>query len=147
MKTVIAKCCKTLPQIFETFPATCGGHTDKYLPLNGLVCIDAHRLLVPSSLEDSILMKAHTPAHQGINKSKEFLRSKYFFLKMSKKIEAIVSQCMDCQRYLPSQADKPTIPLMATRPMEVLDSDCLNLMANTMLSSVTGSRAIYGLRG
>ena len=66
---------------------------------------------------------------------------------MSKKIEAIVSQCMDCQRYLPSQADKPTIPLMATRPMEVLDSDCLNLMANTMLSSVTGSRAIYGLRG
>ena len=46
---------------------------------NGLVCIDASRLLVPSSLEDSILMKAHTPAHQGINKSKEFLRSKYFY--------------------------------------------------------------------
>ena len=42
---------------------------------------------------------------------------------MNKKIEAIVSQCMDCQRYLPSQPDQPNIPLMATRPMEVLDSD------------------------
>ena len=68
-------------------------------------------------------MKTHTPAHQGINKSKEFLRSKYFFLKMNKKIKAVVSQCMDCQRYMPSQADQPTIPLMATRPMEVLDTD------------------------
>ena len=68
-------------------------------------------------------MKAHTPAYQGINKSKDFLRAKYFFLKMNKRLETVVSQCMDCQRYLPSQSDQPIIPLIATRPMEVLDTD------------------------
>ena len=42
---------------------------------------------------------------------------------MNKRLETVVSQCMDCQRYLPSQSDQPTIPLIATRPMEVLDTD------------------------
>lgn len=96
---------------------------DRLTISKGLVCIDAHRLLVASSLEDSILIKAHTPAHQGINKSKDFLRTKYFFLHMNKRLETVVSQCMDCQRYLPSQSDQPTIPLIATRSMEVLDTD------------------------
>ena len=58
-----------------------------------------------------------------MKKSKDFLRAKYFFLHMNKRLETVVSQCVDFQRYLPSQSDQPLIPLIATRPMEVLDTD------------------------
>ena len=62
------------------------GVWDRMSISNGLVCIDSQRLLVPGSLQDSILIKAHTPAHQGLQKSKDFLGAKYFFPQMNKKL-------------------------------------------------------------
>ena len=61
--------------------------------------------------------------HQGINKSKAFLRRKYFFLGMNKKIDIAVGECAQCQAYMASQAAKPVVPLISSRVLEILDCD------------------------
>ena len=88
----------------------------------GLICYEGHKLVVPKDLQDDILVKAHS-MHQGIRKSKAFLRRKYFFLNMNKRIETAVGDCAQCQAYMASQAAQPVIPLISSRVLEILDCD------------------------
>jgi hypothetical protein len=88
----------------------------------GLICREGHMLIVPKPLQEDILTKAHS-MHQGINKSKAFLRKKYFFIGMNNQIETEVGQCPLCQLYMASQPSQPIIPLISSRVLEILDCD------------------------
>ena len=88
----------------------------------GLLCLEGRKLIVPESLQEGVLEKSHS-MHQGIGKSKAFLRNKYFFPGMNNRIEVIVRECIPCQEYMASQAAQPHIPLIASRIQEILDCD------------------------
>ena len=51
---------------------------DELSSYQDLLCLEGRKLIVPESLQEGVLEKSHS-MHQGIGKSKAFLRKKYFF--------------------------------------------------------------------
>lgn len=63
---------------------------------HGAAIMRGKRLVIPNSLQNQTLELAHE-GHQGITKTKAFLRSKVWFPMIDKMVENIVSKCIPCQ--------------------------------------------------
>ena len=68
---------------------------DELSVYNGLI-LRGERLIVPISLQDTVLNIAHK-AHQGIVKIKQFIRSHVWFPDIDKRVEDMIKSCIPCQ--------------------------------------------------
>ena len=64
------------------------------------------RIVLPKSLRDRAVQIAHE-GHQGITKTKSFLRSKVWFPNLAEKVEQSVKGCIACQTLTPKSNMEP----------------------------------------
>ena len=62
---------------------------------NGLLLRD-HRIIIPETLQNKVINIAHQ-SHQGIVKTKQFIREKVWFPNIDKLVEETVKSCIPCQ--------------------------------------------------
>ena len=62
------------------------------------------KIIIPKSLQSKVVRIAHE-GHQGLVKTKQFLRSRVWFPKMDEVVSSVVGPCVACQAtmYTPSQ--------------------------------------------
>ena len=73
--------------------------------VGGLVVRGA-RIVVPRSLREKVVQLAHA-GHQGITKTKEYLRSRLWFPGLDRMVEAHIQHCHPCQVVTVSQDKEP----------------------------------------
>ena len=56
------------------------------------------KMFVPSVLRNNMINEYHMLAHQGINATKKYFKSKYFWPNMNKDITVFVKTCINCQK-------------------------------------------------
>ena len=88
----------------------------------GLIALDSYRLVVPHSIQPQIIKACHS-MHGGIVKTRTYARSKYYWPQMNRELATAVENCQKCQLFLPSQSPEPLIPMLASSPMQVIDTD------------------------
>ena len=74
------------------------------------VILRGNRIVVPSSLQKKILKLSHE-THQGIVKTKQFLRSRFFWPGMDSAAEAIIKNCRARVLNQPLKKYKPLLPV------------------------------------
>lgn len=87
--------------------------------VGGLV-VRGPRIVVPRMLRDKVVKLAHE-CHQGITKTKEYLRTRVWFPGLDKMVEAHIQHCHPCQVVSMSQEREPLriTPLPSERWKEV----------------------------
>ena len=60
------------------------------------IVLRGEKIIPPKSLRKKIINIAHNQGHLGISKTKEMIRSKYWFPGMNIEIENIVQLCFSC---------------------------------------------------
>ena len=65
------------------------------------------RIILPESLWDIALVKAHQGGHPGMNSLKRRLRSHFWFPKMNQKVEEKVASCKECQLFTNKTMHEP----------------------------------------
>ena len=65
------------------------------------------RIILPESLWDIALVKAHQGGHPGMNSLKRRLRSHFWFPKMNQKVEEKVASCKECQLFTNKTTREP----------------------------------------
>ena len=73
--------------------------------VGGLV-VRGVRIVVPKSLRDKVVKLAHE-GHQGITKTKEYLRTRVWFPGLDRMVEAHIQHCHPCQVVTVSQEREP----------------------------------------
>ena len=68
------------------------------------------RIVVPASLQKRVLKLAHE-SHVGIVRTKQLLRSKYFWVGMDKAIESTIKDCQACAASSPLNNNTPLLPV------------------------------------
>ena len=89
---------------------------------DGLIALDSYRLVVPHSLQPQIIKACHS-MHGGVVKTRTYARSRYYWPNMNRELATAVENCKKCQPFLPSQSPEPLIPMIASSPMQVVDTD------------------------
>ena len=114
-------------------------HSDGILLRNDLI-------VMPSKLRDQAISIAHE-GHQGINRTKAFIRSKVWFPGISEKIENAVKSCLACQAatYANTTYMEPLkMSDMPDRPWEKLSADfCGPLPTGEYLFVITDEYSRY----
>ncbi len=95
---------------------------DELSTADGLV-LRGSKLVVPESLRDKVVTLAHE-GHQGIVRTKQFLRATTWFPGMDKRIETEVAHCMACQVTVRTPQQEPLKP--TTLPTEPWDTLAIN---------------------
>jgi len=83
------------------------------------VILRGTRIVVPKKLQSQMVMLAHS-GHQGIVKTKRFLRDSVWFSGIDKKVEELVKGCVTCQakNHDPKPASEPLqMAPLSTRPV------------------------------
>ena len=80
------------------------------------------RIIVPVQARSEVLEKLHLQ-HTGVEKTLRNARQLYFWPKMRKDIESLISKCQECIKLLPSQTAEPLIQTIASRPFEQVSID------------------------
>ena len=65
------------------------------------------KIVLPESLYDTALKKAHQGGHPGMNGLKRRLRSHFWFPRMDKKIEEKVASCQQCTMFTNKTTREP----------------------------------------
>ena len=78
------------------------------------VILRDHRLIIPDSLRKKVTEIAHA-SHQGIVKTKQLIREKFWFPGIDKKVEQAVKSCIPCLACVPSPAQREPLS-MTTLP-------------------------------
>ena len=81
------------------------------------------KIVIPTSLRNKVVKIAHE-GHQGLVKTKQFLRSRVWFPKMDETVVAIVGPCVTCQATVNTPSQEPVKPTELPRgPWENLAVD------------------------
>ena len=70
------------------------------------VILRGDKIIIPPSLQNRVVKIAHE-GHQGLVKTKQFLRSRVWFPKMDEKVSAIVGPCLACQAAVNTPSQEP----------------------------------------
>jgi hypothetical protein len=90
--------------------------------IDGVVC-RADKIIIPGSLQKKIIEIAHE-AHQGISKTKQYVRSTMWFPRMDTLIEERLRGCVMCQASTASNQKEPIHPTeMPKQPWSTLCTD------------------------
>ena len=76
------------------------------LAVVGALVVRGPRIVVPRMLRDKVVKLAHE-GHQGITKTKEYLRTRVWFPGLDKMVEAHIQHCHPCQVVSISQEREP----------------------------------------
>jgi hypothetical protein len=90
--------------------------------IDGILC-RSDRIVVPSSLQREAIEISHE-AHQGITKTKQYLRSRMWFPRMDTLVEERLQSCLSCLAATESKQREPILPTeMPTKPWNTLWTD------------------------
>ena len=92
---------------------------------DGLVLRD-HRLIIPQKLQSKVIDIAHQ-SHQGIVKTKQFIREKVWFPNIDRLVEETIKSCIPCQASHNQKIDRdPIIPTtLPDEPWQSVSMDFL----------------------
>ena len=81
-------------------------------------------IVVPSTLQGTVVKAAHSMGHFGITRTKEMLRTRYWFPGMNAAVEDEVQKCFACQVVTKKTQPEPVkLMQMPTRPWETVAMD------------------------
>ena len=81
------------------------------------------KMVIPKSLYENIITCGHE-GHQGIVKTKELLRSKYWWPRMTSQIVQIIAKCIPCQASVPTCRKEPLkMSVLPNGPWEYVATD------------------------
>ena len=83
--------------------------------VNGVI-LRGDKIVIPTSLRNKVVKIAHE-GHQGLVKTKQFLRSRVWFPKMDETVVTIVGPCVACQATVNTIAGTSQTYGASTRPM------------------------------
>ena len=89
--------------------------------LDGLV-IRGNRIVIPQSLRSPYLKRLHR-VHQGITKTLERSREKFFWPGMTEQIKQMILSCPDCLENQSRQKPATVIPITTTMALQVIGMD------------------------
>ena len=90
--------------------------------IDGVLC-RSNKIVVPASLQREAIEIAHE-AHQGITKTKQYLRSRMWFPRMDTMVEERLKSCLSCQAATESNLKEPILPTeIPTKPWNTLCTD------------------------
>ena len=89
--------------------------------IDGIV-VKSQRILVPQKMRECLLRKLHR-VHQGVDKSIQRARDKWFWPGMSELIRRLILTCPSCLEHQPRQKQAAVIPVITTNAMQILGCD------------------------
>ena len=89
--------------------------------IDGIV-MKSQRILVPQKMRECLLRKLHR-VHQGVDKSIQRARDKWFWPGMSEQIRRLILTCPSCLEHQPRQKQAAVIPVITTNAMQILGCD------------------------
>ncbi|KAI8506116.1 hypothetical protein Bbelb_164690 [Branchiostoma belcheri] len=105
---------------WENCPIPSYGHVKTELSTYGQLVLRGTRIVIPRELRKTVLKLAHE-GHQGVQKTKNRLRTKVWWPKMEADVEQMCKRCHGCQVVSEQQ---PPEPMMRTKPPEGPWQDC-----------------------
>ena len=95
----------------------------KLYVMNGLI-FRFNQILIPPSLQNTVIKAAHSLGHLGMTKTKQMLREKYWFPEMNKMTERVVENCYECQLTIKQHRQEPVkMTQIPEKPWEVVSVD------------------------
>ena len=89
--------------------------------IDGII-VKTQRILVLQKMCEYLLRKLHR-VHQGVDKSIQRARDKWFWPGMSEQIRRLILTCPSCLEHQPRQKQAAVIPVIATNAMQILGCD------------------------
>ena len=89
--------------------------------IDGII-VKSHRIVVPQKMRECLLQKLHR-VHQGIDKSIQRARDKWFWPGMTEQIRRLILTCPSCLEHQPRQKQAAVIPVITTNAMQILGCD------------------------
>ena len=74
--------------------------------VDGNIVLRGNRIVIPDALQKLVIALAHE-GHQGLVKTRSFLRSKVWFPKMDAAVDQVVNKCFPCQIATPKPSWEP----------------------------------------
>ena len=91
--------------------------------MNGLIC-RFNQIVIPPSLQNTVIKAAHSLGHLGMTKTKQMLREKYWFPDMNKMTERVVENCYECQLTTKQHRQEPVkMTQIPEKPWEIVSVD------------------------
>ena len=102
------------------------------------------RIVLPSELRKRAMQIAHE-GHQGITKTKAFIRSKVWFQGLNEKVNHAIKECAACQSVIHTKRIEPRKMLeMPSKPRTTLSADfCGPLPSGDYLFVITDEYSRY----
>lgn len=96
-----------------------------------------HRIVLPKQKVKQALNVAHE-THQGVVRTKQYLRSKFYWPSMELDVERLIRNCSVCVLNQPLHEDQPLQPLkLPPRPWTKLGVDLVGHIQNTYILTHT----------
>ncbi|XP_051973262.1 uncharacterized protein K02A2.6-like [Xyrauchen texanus] len=109
--------------------------SDELSTHDGLL-LRGHRIVLPSALVQQALKIAHE-THQGVIRTKQFLRSKFYWPNMDMEVERMIKNCNACVPNQPLHEDQPLHPLeLPPRPWTKIGVDLVGPIQNVYILTV-----------
>jgi len=86
------------------------------------IIVKSQRIVVPQKMRECLLQKLHR-VHQGINKSIQRARDKWFWPGMTEQIRRLILTCPSCLEHQPRQKQAAVIPVITTNAIQILSCD------------------------
>ena len=102
--------------------------------MNGLI-FRFNQIVIPPSLQNTVIRAAHSLGHLGMTKTKQMLREKYWFPEMNKMTERVVKNCYECHLTTKQHRQEPVkMTQIPEKPWEVVSVD---FGAHTLMGIIT----------
>ncbi|KAK2558598.1 Uncharacterized protein P5673_018777 [Acropora cervicornis] len=86
------------------------------------ILVKSQRILIPQKMCECLLQKLHR-VHQGVDKSIQRARDKWFWPGMSEQIRRLILTCPSCLEHQPRQKQAAVIPVITTNAMQIVGCD------------------------
>ncbi|XP_063602010.1 uncharacterized protein K02A2.6-like [Penaeus indicus] len=107
---------------------------DEMTITDGLI-MKSNRVIVPASMRSETIKRLHE-GHQGLTTTLRRARTTVYWPKIQQDIADVINKCSECQIHANKKPRPPERQLSATRPMEVIAVDLLQLNGNYGLVTV-----------
>ncbi len=107
---------------------------DELTMLDGLI-MKGNRVIIPSTQRDETLKRLHD-GHQGLTSTLQRARRTVYWPNLQHDISDMLSQCHNCQQHAKKKPRNPERQISASRPMELLGMDLMEMKNKSTLVSI-----------
>lgn len=108
----------------------------KELSTHDGIVLRGHRIVLPKALVKQALRIGHE-THQGVVRTKQYLRSKFYWPNMDLDVERLIRNCSACVLNQPLQEDQPLQPVeLPPRPWTKIGMDLVGPIQNQYILTV-----------